>query len=299
MSRPTASRGVIASFLVAMVVLLTGCSELSARRLVQKGNGAYADQNYELAASYFERALAKAPDLDIAHHNLAITYARMFKPGLDTPANKELADKAANHFAVWLEKHPRDEKIRRLLTSLWIDAGDYERALAFWKKEHDANPKARDVIQLIGGIYLKSGDWRTALEWYQRDVDAAPDTPGKVSAYISITRLTFNKVFANRDKIIGAERVEIAGIGLEAAQKGIELDPNNLELWSMAGGLWNQASYANGQHWAMQIDRTEAQVYEQRARVLKEEAKKAQAAQGAGTPPATPSGTAPPSGNGT
>lgn len=284
-----------------MVLLLAGCDELSARRLVQKGNRAYGDQQYEAAASYFERALAKAPDLDIAHHNLAITYARMFKPGLDTPQNKELADKAANHFATWLEKHPKDEKIRRLLTSLWIDAGDFERALAFWKKEHDANPKARDVIQLIGAIYLKSGDWRTSLEWYQKDVDAAVDTPGKVAAYTAITNLTFNKLFSNREKIVGQERLEIAEIGLEAAEQGIALDDKSIPLWSIAGGLWNHRSYANGPYWAIQIDRAEAQVYEQRARVLKEEAKKAQeAATGAaGTPPAAPAGSAPASGNGT
>ena len=36
---------------------------------------------------------AKAPDLEIAHHNLGITYSRMFKPGVDTPENKALGER--------------------------------------------------------------------------------------------------------------------------------------------------------------------------------------------------------------
>lgn len=293
MTRP-APRTAFVTVLVLALIALTGCDELSARRLVQKGNRDYSEQRYEDAAEKFEKALKKSPELDIAHHNLAITYARLFKPGLETPANKEIADKAANHFAKWLEKHPDDDKIRRLLTGLWIDAGDYERAIAFWKKEHDKNPKARDVIQLIAGIYLKSGDWRTALTWYEKDIGAAVDVPGKVSAYQSIAYLTFNKLFSNRDKIFGAERTEIAEIGLAATAEGIKLDAKNAGLWSISAGLWNNHALANGQAWAQAIDRAEGQVFDQRARVLKDEAKKAQAAEGAGPVPATP--TAPPGG---
>jgi tetratricopeptide (TPR) repeat protein len=280
-----------ASFVLAAVALvsLSGCDELSARRLVQKGNEDYSEQRYEAAAEKFERALQKVPDLDIAHHNLAIAYSRLFKPGLETPANKVIADKAATHFAKWLEKHPDDEKIRRLLTGLWIDAGDYPKAIEFWKKEHEKNPQARDVIQLIAGIYLKSGDWRAALEWYEKDVTTAVDVPGKVSAYQSIANLAFNKVFNKRDVIQGLERTEIAEIGLNAAVKGIELDPKSVALWGIAVQLWKNHGLASGAQWALAIDDAEAQVYDQQARVLRAEAKKAQPAGGAGgAPPAAP-----------
>lgn len=277
-------------FVVVALALLaagTGCNELSARSLVQEGNKDYGEQRYEEAALKFERAIKKSPNLEIAHHNLAIAYTRMFKPGLETPENKAIADKAALHFAYWLERHPDDDKIRRLLTGLWIDAGDYPKAIEFWKKEHEKNPKARDIIQLIAGIYLKSGDWRTAIEWYGRDVEAAVDAPGKASAYTAITRTAFGRVFQKRDTVQGAERLEIAEIGLEAAGKGIEFDPKSVELWGMSKQLWKDHGLASGQAWALAIDDAEAQVYDQQARVLRAEAKKAQeaAAGAAGTPP--------------
>ncbi|MBZ0235179.1 MAG: hypothetical protein K8M05_22820 [Deltaproteobacteria bacterium] len=260
------------------VAFLGGCDELSARQHVQKGNAQYGDQDYKKAVEHYESAMKLAPDLDVAYHNAGIAYSRMFAAGVETAENKAIAAKATENLARWLEKHPKDVKIRKLLTGLWIDSGDYPKALAYWTKEHEANPKARDIIQLIAGIHLKSGDWRTAIDWYRKDVDAATDAPGKVSAYQSIANLTFGKLFNSRDKIMGAERTEIAEIGLEAAEKALELDPNNLALTSISAGLWTNRSTAHGPFWAATLDRAEGQVFEQRARVLREEAKKNQPA---------------------
>ena len=100
---------------------------------------------------------------------------------------------------------------------------------------------------------------------------------------------------AGRDKVFGVERAEIAEIGLAAAEEGIKLDDKVIALWGTSQGLWNQRAIANGQSWAYQIDLAESQVFSQRARVLREEAKKAQAAAG-GAAPAAPAGTPPGSG---
>jgi tetratricopeptide (TPR) repeat protein len=274
--------------LLAIATGLAGCQELSARRLVQKGNEEYGEQHYEAAAAKFEAAIKKAPDLQIAHHNLGITYSRMFKPGVETDENRAIASKAAEQFAYWLDKHPNDTKIRKLLTGIWLDAGEYQKALDFWKKEHDKDPKAQDVIELIAGIYNKSGDWRSAIEWYYKDVEAAKDVDGKVLAYQSVTNLTFARLFSGRDKLFGVDRTELAEIGLAAAGEALKLDSKSIPMWGISTGLWNNRAIANGPGWAQAIDRAEAQVFDQTARVLKEEAKKAQAATGTPGAPATP-----------
>jgi len=300
MSRPV--EFVLAALVaVAATTSLTGCDELSARSSVQKGNGAYGEQEFEKAVKHYEAALAKSPDLEVIHHNLGITYSRLFHPGVDTPANKAMAEKATTHLARWLDKHPKDAEIRKLLTSLWIDAGEYQKAIEFWKKEHAASPQARDVVQLIAGIYLKSGDWRSAVDWYRKDVEIAPDTAAKVGAYASIANLAFGKIWqlSSREKVQGLDRTELAEIGLEAAGKGLELDPNNIALTKISQGLWINRGTAQGPAWAAAIDRTEAQVFEQRARVLVEQAKKNQPAP-AGKPADSPAagGGAPGAGTG-
>ncbi len=295
MSRPSLPTSVSATILVALALVLGGCNELSARRAVQKGNAEYGEQNYDKAAAHFETAIAKAPQLEEAHHNLGITYSRMFKPGVDTAENKALAEKATAQLAWWLAKHPNDTKIRKLITGIWIDADQYEAALTFWKKEHERDPASRDVLQTVAGIYLKSGDWRSAIDWYRKDVEAAKDIPGKIAALSAIANVSFGKLFGGRDKVFGAERCEIAEIGLQAAEEGIKLDPKTIALWGTSQGLWANRSVSNAQSWAYQIDQAEAQVFAQQARVLREEAKKAQAAAG-GAAPAAPAGTPPGSG---
>jgi tetratricopeptide (TPR) repeat protein len=287
------TRAVITSLAMILIIVvgLGGCDDLNARSSIQKGNKAYEDQDYDKAAALFEEAIRLAPDLDVGYHNLGIAYYRKFTAGQQTPENKATAEKAATNLAKWLQKHPKDAKIRKLLTGLWIDSGDYKKALEYWIKEHEAAPQARDVIQLIAGIYMKSGDWRTAVEWYRKDVDAATDIPGKVSAYQAIANLTFGMLFNSREKVMGAERAGIAEIGLEAAGAALELDPSNLALVSISAGLWNNRATAQGPFWAATIDRTEAQVFEQRARVLREEAKKNQPAPAAPPPGAKGNGS--------
>jgi len=259
-----------------IAVALGGCDELSARSEIQKGNGSYNNRDWEGAVKHYETALRKAPHLDVAHHNLGITYSRMFHPGVETDENVAIANKAAEHLAIWLKSHPKDSKVRKLLTGLWIDSGNYNKALEYWTKLYEADPKARDVIQLIAGIHLKSGDWRAALDWYRKDVDAASDKAGKVSAYQAIANLTFNKIYSldSREKVIGTERTELAEVGIEAAGKGLELDPENMALVGISAGLWLNHGTAQGPFWAATIDRAESQVFEQRARVLREQAKK-------------------------
>jgi tetratricopeptide (TPR) repeat protein len=268
--------------LVAVVatVALAGCDQVSARKKIQEAGQLYADQEFEKAAEKLEAALKIAPDIDIAHHNLGITYSRLFKAGQETAANKAIAEKATRHLKLWLEKHPNDDKVRKLLTKLWLDSGDYQTALDYWQKIHEADPKARDVIQLIAGIYMKTGDWRTSLTWWEKDLAAAPDAAGRMSSHQSIIRITFNKMLAGGTKVLGAERVELGDIGLHSVDESIKIDAKAIEPWSMGAGLWRQRSLAQGASWAMAIDEAEGQIFSQRARVLKEEAKKA-------APPAT------------
>lgn len=280
--------------LATALMCLTGCDELSARSKVQSGNAAYGDQEFEKAIKYYEDALELAPQLDVIRHNLGIAYSRLFRPGIETAGNKATAEKATTHLAAWLEKHPKTPSVRALLTSLWIDSGSYEKAIAFWKKEHEISPASRDVIQMIAGIYLKSGDWRSALEWYRKDLDVAPDVAAKVAAYKSIADLTFGRIWtmSSREKVLGAERTEIAEIGLEAAEQGLSLDAANLALTSISQGLWINHGTAQGPSWAATIDRSVAQVYGDMARVLREQAKKNQPAPAAAaTPGAAGNGT--------
>ena len=79
--------------LLAVVAGAMGCEELTARRTLQEAAREYADGHFEKAAQECEKALAIMPDFDIANHNCALIYHKMFRPGLDTPGNAKIADR--------------------------------------------------------------------------------------------------------------------------------------------------------------------------------------------------------------
>lgn len=271
---------------------LAGCDQLSARSMVQEGNGLYEDQEYEKAIAKYEGALKKTPSLGVIHHNLGLSYARLFRPGLDTPANKAIADKASEHLSAWLESHPGDTKVRKYLLNLWIEAGQYQRALDYYQAEHAKDPRNSELIGKVAQIYLAMTDWRTSIEWLYKDAELAADPAAKIAAYNRIANVAFGQLWSSRTKVVGTLRTEIAEVGIQAAGQGLavveggatdlRLADKNILNTSISNGLWSQHAIAQGQYWAATIDRAEGQIFEQRARVLRDEAKKNQ------PPPAAP-----------
>lgn len=272
---------------------LAGCDQLSARSMVQEGNALYDDQEYEKAIVKYEAALQKAPGLGVIRHNLGLSYARLYRVAVDTPENKALEEKATEQLSLWLDKHPNDTQVRKFLLNLWIQAEDYQRAIDYFMAQHDKDPNNREFVQKIAGIHLMAQDWRTAVEWYYKDAALAPDTAAKVAVFQGIANVAYGKLWTQkgRQEIRGVDRTEIAEVGIQAAGEGLALDDKHIALTSTSQRLWEYRAIAQGPFWAAAIDRAEAQIFEQRVHVLREEAKKNQPPPPAGGPPATGSGS--------
>lgn len=265
------------AFLV-LLAGLSGCDEISARRKIQRANELYKEARYEEARDLYEAALKLSPGLDIGHHNLGITYYKLAKRGDDSPENQDIANKAAEHLGVYLKAHPKDNAIRDLMTGLWVDTGQTAKAIAFWTTEHEAAPTNKDVIEKLAGLNFKNGDWRQAIHWYEVEVKVATTDSDRASAYLLIGRLCFNKLFNNKEKTQGAERIEVADVGIAAlqkaadalaikktietikaagtdpARKAIDFDVRSAEIMSIIGGLNQQRAIAQGSAWGYYID---------------------------------------------
>jgi tetratricopeptide (TPR) repeat protein len=281
-----------------LVATVGGCDTNSARRKTQEANELYKEAKYEEARKLYEEALALAPDLEIIDHNLGITLYKLAKRGDDSPENQDIANQAAEHLGKYLKKHPKDNAIRDLMTGIWVDTGQTDKAIAFWKAEHDANPKNKDVLEKLAGLNFKNGDWREAVRWYGVEVDVAETPSDRASAYLLIGRLCFSKLFNGKDTTQGAERIEIADIGIAALQKAaealevkktleairsagtdpgrkaIDFDVRGAEIMSIIGGLNQQRAIAQGASWAFYIDNATWQDQLRAVSVLNTEAQK-------------------------
>lgn len=272
----------------ALLLSATGCDEISARRKVQDANEKYKNGRYEEARDLYEAALKQSPDLTLAQHNLGVTYYRLMQRGDHSPENQAIADKATDNLLSYMNRGAVEEKekvlIRKLITEIWVDSGQVSKALAFWESEHAQRPTDTSIIEQLADLEYKRGEWRKAIEWLDKSV-AVADTPDtKASAYGQIGTLCFLRLLSGKETIQGSERIALADTGIAALQKGLALQPKNMQLVSTLASLNQQRAFASGSRIGFHIDLAAHQNYMRVFNVLKEEAKK-QAAQ---NPPAEP-----------
>lgn len=271
--------GLLSFAVVAMLATsATGCDEISARRKVQEANKQYKNGRYEEARDLYEAALKSSPELTIAHHNLGVTYYRLMARGDNSPENKAIADKATEHLLHFLEHGKGEEKekilIRKLVTEIWVDSGQVEKALAFWETEHNARPRDTSVIEQLADLEYKRGEWRKAIEWLEKSVAVAETPEAKASAFGQIGTLCFLRLLSGKDTIQGAERIALADTGIAAIQKATALQPKNMQYVSTLASLNQQRAFASGSRIGFHIDLAAHQNYMRVFNVLKEEAKK-------------------------
>lgn len=266
--------GRLLAIIAATWILVTGagCDEISARRAVQEANREFERGRFSNAAELYEEALRKAPHLDTAHYNAGLTYKKMFRPGVTTPENMKLAEAAAAHFDKYLEKFPEDNKIVDLMTSVWVESGDYQSAMDYWKRELAKNPKNMEVMSILAGISRQAGDWDKAVEWYRSQVEADPDPMTKAGAYKDIGKLIASRLRGKTHTVLGQERLAIADTGIEALQHAAELTPDDAEIQTSLGFLYGQRALAQSSTWAQMIEVASARHhYKQWSALVKKE----------------------------
>jgi tetratricopeptide (TPR) repeat protein len=289
-------RTLVAAMAVIVVCALasSGCKKFNSRRLINEGNKLYKSGKFEAAAAQYEDAL-KEENLDVAHYNLGITYVKLFIPGSDSEENKAYANRAADELAKWLEKHPKDNDVRNLMTTVWIDSAQYEKALAFWQKEHDADPKNRDVIGQLASINLKADRFDDMVKWVMMDVELAPNNEGKIKTLVNLGNAVY-QALRQKDQKQGLTRIHIADTGIAALQRVLAMDPKNEPTEALLTAIFNFRALAHGASWAASIDRASSQDHDAKHRVLVEEQKKLKQQQEQQQPapsqPAPPAGTA-------
>jgi tetratricopeptide (TPR) repeat protein len=180
------------------------------------------------------------------------------------------------------------ERIKGLMTQMWMDSDQYGKALDYWSGLLKDKPNDPEIMGVLAGINLKSGDWRKSIEWYLKVADVANDVSAKVAAYQFIGNVAWSKL--NSKTLTAVDTIELADRGIGALQKAAALQPESPRPVGLQASIYNFRALANGASWAAGLDRATAQDLQRASRVLSEKAKKA----AEGTPaPAAPGGAAP------
>jgi tetratricopeptide (TPR) repeat protein len=283
---------IAAAACILAVGLSSGCQEFSARKKAREAKKEYESSRFDKAAALYEEALEVLPENPTLHHNIGLCYYKLFKQGDMSPENKAIADKATQNLSKYLETNPKDSKIIDMMTGIWVDSGQYKKAIAYWLDQLDKSPKDTVIIQTLANITRQSGDWKGAIKWHYKQAEAEERPEDKVEAYTLIANLALNKLIGNNETF-GVERVEIADIGIAAMQAAGEVMPENFKVESYLASLFQLRSLSHGASWAHLTDQASSQYHAKRRDKIAEEQQKQQdaaAPDGAGQPPQNPGG---------
>lgn len=269
------------AILVAIGLSAAGCDRISARKLEHDGSNLFREGKTEEAVVKFEASLLKE-DIPQTHHNLGLAYSKLIKPGCapdsksaDCAKNQEYSAKATEHFATYLRHDPKNNQIRAMMTQIWMENGQFDKALEFWNGILSQDPNNPEIMGKLAGINLKARRWREAMDWYGKQGQAATGS-SKVVAYQSIGNVAW-AILSQKDKTVGEERIECADRGIAGLEKAAELAPKKPDIQGLLAAMYNLRSIAQGPIWAAAIDKASGQTHARIRNVLAAEAKAAEA----------------------
>ncbi len=136
---------------------MSGCNQLQARDQLNKGVDAYKSAHYEEAIEHFQKATELDPKLPMAKTYLATALAQNVVPGMTTPENLQMANRAIDIFKEVLETQPNDVNSMKQIAGIYFSVKDFDQAEEWQKKVLAQDPKDPEAAYTVGVI-----DWTKA-----------------------------------------------------------------------------------------------------------------------------------------
>lgn len=143
------------------------------------------------------RALELAPSFDPARHNLAVILYRQTK-----------SPEALAEVETLLKRDAQNIAYRNLKAAILVRVGDYETAIAIYRKVLADQPKQPRVWMSLGHALKTVGDIPASIDAYRRSID---QQPGLGESYWSLANL---KTFRFEESELAAMRGLLAGDAL-------------------------------------------------------------------------------------
>jgi tetratricopeptide (TPR) repeat protein len=224
--------------LVAPVLLLlalpalTGCNKVQARVELKQGNAEYQNESYKSALQQYKKGLKLDPDATFAWRSAGLSALALYRPGDPDPENMQYANEAIGAFEKYLADYPDDTKIRDFLMGMYVDAKQYDKALAYADQQIQANPESAGEMENFKiRVLLQSGRYEQAWQ-------AAQQHRGANQAQIlqSVAAGTWDKAY--RDPSLSFDtRVKMVDIGLQAVDQAVKVKPDYFEAMVYYGLL--------------------------------------------------------------
>jgi tetratricopeptide (TPR) repeat protein len=163
--------------MLAVLLVLGGCTKLKARDQLNKGVQSYKNAKYEDAIAHFQRAVALDPKLLNARLYLATAYAQQYIPGADTPENNRMGQQAIEEYKKVLQMDPKNTNSVKGIASLYFNMKKFDQAKEYHEKAKQLDPNDPEEYYSIAVI-----DWTQSYAPRQEaraSLGLKPDEPLK------------------------------------------------------------------------------------------------------------------------
>lgn len=242
MSRKT-QRIVFAAAAVAVILAFTGCqdisySKLSANYHFGKANSLFRENQYRKAITEYEATLKYNPNMTQAYRFLGESYKQLFKPGVDTPLNKELEQKTLAALTKALEIEPNNRDIIYSLGDMYDKTRKFDEAERLYLRIIELQPENMSNYYVVAEFYKryaaeKKEVAKKAESMYLRRIETDPDNP-QGYAYMA----TYLQEVAGGPEELLKSFERAAGFW----EKRISLQPDSAEAWLALGvNQWSRS----------------------------------------------------------
>jgi superkiller protein 3 len=231
--------------LVAAAVVFTfaACEKISYSKLAanhhfSKANGEFKESQWRKAIASYEEALKYNPGMTQAYRFLGESYKQLYRPGIDTPLNKELEAKALEALSKALEIEPNNKDIIYSLGDMYDKLRNFEEAQKLYLRIIELEPGDMSNYYVIAEFYKRySSDnpeiANRAESMYLRRIEADPENP---QGYAYMAQFLQESSGSPEETLKAYERAATFW------QKRIDLQPDSAEAWLALGvNLWSQS----------------------------------------------------------
>jgi tetratricopeptide (TPR) repeat protein len=235
-------RGFVGVLVVAAILTAaSGCDTVRIRTTLNKGNEYYAGQRYEEAIGEYDKVLAIDPSNWQANYLKSVSYLALYKPGSTHPKDLEYSTKGIASFEKLLKlpapTPDEAEKVRGFYLGFLNGAEMKDKALEFMKAELETNPTNVALISQIADMYLKAGDFPQALAYFEKRASLEPDNK---EAWYTIGVSCWARSYHGGMMVSQEERGQVVQKGIEALDKAMAIEPNYFDALSYTNLLYRE-----------------------------------------------------------
>jgi tetratricopeptide (TPR) repeat protein len=243
MSRNSAQKVLFAAAAIAVLFALTACQNISYGKLAAnyhfgRANSFFRENQYRKAITEYEATLKYNPNLTQAYRFLGESYKQLYKPGIDTPLNKDLEKKTLDALTKAYEIEPNNKDIIYSLGDMYDKLKDFDKAEKLYLRIIELQPENMSNYYVVAEFYKRySADnkdiAKKAESMYLRRIETDPDNP---QGYAYMAQYLQEGSGGPEELLKAYEKAA------EYWQRRISLQPDSAEAWLALGvNQWSRS----------------------------------------------------------